>query len=520
MQALNVLILEDFPDDAELLLHELRRAGFEPQWRRVDNQADYSASLNARIDLILADYNLPDINAVKALHLLQERRLDIPFIVVTGTVTEQIVVECVKQGASDYLLKDRLARLGAAVTHALVEKKLRDEKRAADDALRHYAAELEQRVVERTQELQNAKEFAEAILNSTSDAIILIGTNETIEHVNPAFERLFGYPAREVLGQPLTTLAEPGDRDALIGQLRAVDGQAEPRRSEMRVCRRDGTPFTVDVALAPLSESNRAGGVVCSVWDMTQRKLVEENLRQALMREKELGDLKSRFTSMVSHEFRTPLSVIQSSSDLLKMYSERMSVDKRIGQIDRIQSQVQRLTSLLNDILLISKGQTVGLDFNPVPIDLLAFSQDLINETRQTVTTHQITFRAEGDAFGVNADVKLMHQAITNLLSNAVKYSPAGSTVFMRLERRHDEFVIQIQDQGDGIDEEDQQHLFEIFYRAKSAQGKPGTGLGLPIVKQAIEAHGGAVAFESHPGGGTTFTLYLPVASADIPQNQ
>lgn len=519
MQELNIVILEDVPDDAELLLHELKRSGFTTRWNRVDTEAAYVASLDASVDLILADYNLPDIDALRALHLLQQHTLDIPFIIVTGTVTEQIVVECMKQGASDYLLKDRLARLGSAVSHALQEKKLRDDKRAADEALRRYAAELEQRVQERTVELRHEKEFSEAILNSTSDAIILVGANGTIEHVNRAFVRLFGYEAHDVIGKPPMTLAELPDGATFETELQAVYSDHEPRRSEMRVCRHDGTAFTADVALAPMSESDEPRGIVCSFWDISERKLVEENLRQALEREKELSDLKSRFTSMVSHEFRTPLSVIQSSSDLLKMYGERMPVEKRLGQVDKIQNQVQRLTALLNDILLISKAQSVGLEFNPTPVDLMFFCRDLVNEARQTAVTHHIRFHAEGDTFEINADERLLHQAITNLLSNAVKYSPAGSTVHVRLERRRDEVVIQIRDEGDGIAEEDQQHLFEVFYRAKSALAKPGTGLGLPIVKQAIEAHGGTVAFESRIGSGTTFTLYLPLAHMEIPQD-
>src|SRR5664279_1890672 len=219
---LSILLLEDNPNDAELLLHELRRSGFTLEWQRVDTAADYMAHLGDKIDLIIADYSLPDFNAVRALQMLQDRGLDILFIVVTGTVTEQIVVECMKQGASDYLLKDRLTRIGSAVTHALQEKQLRDEKRKADDALRQHAAELEQRVLERTLELQRAKEYVEAILNHTNDAIILTDARGNIQNVNPAFENLFGYDATEVFGQPLLLLAEEGDGSLLQSGLASV----------------------------------------------------------------------------------------------------------------------------------------------------------------------------------------------------------------------------------------------------------------------------------------------------------
>ncbi len=511
MEELNILLLEDVPDDAELLLYELRRSGFKYKWHRVDNETEYIASLHNDIDLIVADYSLPNFGAVAALKRLQEMNLDIPLIVVTGTVTEQVVVECMRLGASDYLLKDRLTRLGTAVTHALQEKKLRDEKRMADEALRHYAAELEQRVHERTTELQHSKDYVEAILNHTSDAIILMGEDGNIQHVNPAFERLFDYPMRDVLGQSLLLLAGEAQVLVLANELQAVYQKNESRRIEINLRRADETTFAADVSLAPMIGQQKFSGIVCSIWDVSERKRTEENLRTALEKEKELGDLKSRFTSMVSHEFRTPLAVIQSSSDLLKGYSDQMTPERRVSQLDKIQNQVRRLTDLLNDILLMSKAQSVGLEFNPEPLDLYAFSQDIVSEMRLTAKMHQIQFNAEGDCFELYGDAKLLRQAISNLLSNAVKYSPAGSKVTFRLGCANDHAIIQIQDQGDGISEEDQKHLFEEFYRAKSTISVPGTGLGLPIVKQAIEAHGGKVTFESHVGQGTTFTLSVPL---------
>jgi len=133
---LHILILEDQASDAELMLHELRRAGFEPHWQRVETEPDYLAQLHAGLDVIFADYALPQFDALRALRLLTERGLDIPFIIVSGTIREEAAVECMRQGAADYLLKDRLARLGQAVAHTLAEKRLRDEKRRAEAALR------------------------------------------------------------------------------------------------------------------------------------------------------------------------------------------------------------------------------------------------------------------------------------------------------------------------------------------------------------------------------------------------
>lgn len=511
---LNVLLIEDNEDDAELLLYELNRSGFAYQWHRIDSEQDYRNRLHEdSIDLIVADYSLPEFSAIRALRILQEEHIDIPLIVVTGTVTEQVVVECLKLGASDYLLKDRLTRLGGAVTHALEEKRLRDEKRKADEALRQYAAELELRVVERTAELQSAKESVEAILNHTSDAIVLTSESGIIQRVNPSFERLFGYEALEILNKPLSNVADETNQAALNDAVDAARTDHEPKRIELTVLRSDGTSFVADVGFARMTEANTLSGIVCSIRDISQRKRVEEGLRQALEKERELNDLKSRFSSMVSHEFRTPLSVIQSSSDLLRNYSDRMSAERRDQQLESIQLQVRRLVGLLDDILALGKAQTVGLDFNPVPIDVLRFCQEIVSEMRPTAKTHQFTFDVEGDCYQTYADTKLLRQAITNLLSNAVKYSPEGKTVYVRLSCEGDQILIRIRDEGAGISKEDQQHLFEAFYRAKNVLSIPGSGLGLPIVKQAIEAHGGTVTCESEIGQGTTFTLTLPVSS-------
>ncbi len=509
--SLKVLLLEDNPDDAELLLHELRHSGFAPQWQRVDTESDYIDHIHDDIDLILADYSLPNFGALRALRLLQEMDIDVPLIVVTGTVTEQVVVECLRLGASDYLLKDRLTRLGGAVIHALEEKKLRQEKRMADEALRRYAAELEQRVIERTGELQRAKDSVEVIFNNTGDGIILMNIDGNIQRVNPAFEHLVGYRADAIIDRPMPTLAGSEAQHLLADEIEAVRADHQPRRIELDLERQDGTSFVADISLSPTSDQDDLGGIVCSIRDISQRKRVEENLRQALEREKELSDLKSRFTSMVSHEFRTPLAVIQSSSDLLKNYADRMTPDKQSKQLENIQIQVKRLTDLLNDILALGKAQTVGLDYNPTILNVQSFCSDIVTEIRPTATTHEFTFDAQGGCYDTYADSKLLRQAISNLLSNAIKYSPESTTIATRLSCKGNEIVIEIEDHGPGISLEDQEHLFEAFYRAKNTLSVQGTGLGLPIVKQAIEAHGGSIAVDSEVGRGTIFTLYLPI---------
>ncbi len=513
---LKVLLVEDNPDDAELLLYELRRAGYEPEYERVETEADFRAHLQDTIDLIVADYSLPGFGAIRALRILNEGGIDIPLIVVTGTVTEQVVVECLQLGASDYLLKDRLVRLGGAVKHALDEHRLREEKRQADEALRRYAAELEQRVDERTAELQRAKDSVEIILNHTSDAIAMTSNQGLIQRVNPAFERKFGYQIDELLNLPLRNMADTENQSVLVEAFRTALETKEPGRVELEMKRRDGTSFVADVAFAVMADNQNAYvGIVCSIRDVSERKRIEEGLRQALERERELNDLKSRFSSMVSHEFRTPLSVILSSSDLLRSYSDRMTPERRDQQLESIQQQVRRLANMLDDILALGKAQSVGLDLSLVPVNVRRFCEDIVTELRPTAASHTFHFEARNDCYDTYADLKLLRQAVTNLLSNAVKYSPEGSTVYTRLNCDGEQIHIEIEDEGSGISKEDQQHLFEAFFRAKNVLAIPGSGLGLSIVKQAIEAHGGSITCDSEIGEGTKFTLLLPITHED-----
>jgi PAS domain S-box-containing protein len=383
------------------------------------------------------------------------------------------------------------------------------------ETVRGYAAELEQRVIERTAELRRTKDQVEAILNHSSDAIVVMLPDGTIQQANPAFRQMFGYGDDEVFGRPLPHLIAPEHLDSFKEALRTLVEENRPLRIEVVARRQDGTVFDADMALSLIPADHRRG-VVCSLRDITQRKRMKEELRKALLRERELGELKSRFVSMVSHEFRTPLAIIQSSSDLLKRYSDRMTDEQKIERLDQIQAQVRSLTNLLEDILTISRAETVGLEFKPEPLNLELLCRDVVDEVRVTARkTHQVVFSCSGNCDGVILDKKLLRQAIVNLLSNAVKYSPNGGTVRFDVECEDGQVILRVTDEGIGIPEDDQQHLFETFHRAKNVGTIPGTGLGLAIVKEAVKLHRGTISFESQLNAGTTFTIRLP-RSADV----
>jgi predicted ATPase/signal transduction histidine kinase/tRNA A-37 threonylcarbamoyl transferase component Bud32 len=242
------------------------------------------------------------------------------------------------------------------------------------------------------------------------------------------------------------------------------------------------------------------------------RERAAQQMRKVLEKEKELNEFKSRFISMTSHEFRTPLATIMGYVELFKYYSNNWSEEKKQDYLARITSTVRHMTGLLDDVLLLSKAQAQKLEFNSSAIDLEKFCRSLVEEIQLGVKTQQtIAFSSPGNSTKVHMDEKLLRHILGNLLSNAVKYSPADSTVRFSLTYEADKAIFQIQDSGIGIPLEDQQQLFEPFHRASNTGKIAGTGLGLAIVKKSVDRHGGEITVESKVGVGTTFTVVIPL---------
>lgn len=265
-----------------------------------------------------------------------------------------------------------------------------------------------------------------------------------------------------------------------------------------------------------------------------QLRLAHEEVSRALEQERELSELKTRFVSMVSHEYRTPLSVILSSAQLLEQFSQRFSEEKRVAHLHRIQAMVQSMAGLMDDVLVVSRAEAGRLSFTPHPVDLLAFCRELIEDFELgSGSRHQLILDTNGltsDAAGSEGsgggpgsrppegnlsldawvDEQLMRHILNNLLSNAIKYSAPGSQVRLALGRQSDELVISVADQGIGIPARDQAHLFEAFHRADNVGAVPGTGLGMHIVHRAVTRHGGKIEVQSVEGQGTTVVVRIP----------
>ncbi len=377
------------------------------------------------------------------------------------------------------------------------------------EAIRQHAADLEQRVIERTAQLQQTTERVETILNNSSDAILFAHPDGSIQQVNPALCQLFGYRAQDVQGKSLTLLVASEWVTDLRIALVAVSENRQPQRIDLTAQRNDGTLFDADMALSATTEDGQVAGIVCSVRDITRRRQVEDSLRKALNRERELGEMKSRFVSMASHEFRTPLTTIRVTTDLLRNYIDRMDETQRNSNFDKIQGEIEHLTALLEDVLTIGKAESGTMEFNPTRLNLDQFCRDILDEIQQTAAVAIIytpTIQAETS----RVDAKLMRQIITNLVLNAIKYSADESAVYIDLICEPHRLVLRVTDEGIGIPAHEQELIFDAFHRADNVGMIPGTGLGLAITQQAVELHRGTITLESQAGVGTTFTVTIP----------
>lgn len=350
------------------------------------------------------------------------------------------------------------------------------------------------------------------LLEFTPEGYLLTDTNQIIQEANSAAATFFKVKQQFLLGKPLRLLIAKEDRKSFYAELCPPTKLQEPKTWELHLQPWRSEPFPAEMTVSAIR--NYQGELVGMRWlirDITERKQAEE-FRQKLETEQEFGELKSRFIQTVSHEFRTPLSIILSSTELLEKYSHRFSEEKKSQHFQRIKASVKYTTQLLDDALVLSKVEAGKLEFDPKRLNLQQFCSNLVEEHQLTAgSKYGIHFTARGECFDAYLDERLVGYIFDNLLSNALKYSPQGGIVNFELTCENGNAIARIQDRGIGIPPEDQTKLFEPFHRGRNVGTLPGTGLGLAVVKKAVELHGGAIAFESEVGVGTTFTVTLPL---------
>jgi PAS domain S-box-containing protein len=357
--------------------------------------------------------------------------------------------------------------------------------------------------------------------------IFWIRKEDEMLYVSPAYEIICGKSCESLYKEPNSFLQSihPDDIGRVMNSFTSEqylkDGLFD---EEFRIIRPDGIVKWIWSKTFPVFKDGLIVHTVGIAEDISLRKEYEEKIRQALIKEKELNDLKSRFVSMVSHEFRTPLGLILSSAELLQNYGYRWSDQKRNEQFEKIKKAIDNLTGLMNDIIILSQEESGSLKITLCEIDFAGFLREIIDEVAGSSNNNpKINFLYNGDSFIIVSDKKLLRQIFLNLIANAVKFTPGGKNIYLYLssDRRpgisgadsnsSKKFKVEIKDEGIGIPDEDLDNIFAPFSRAKNADEIRGSGLGLSIVKRAVDLLHGEITVESKLNQGTAFSVILPV---------
>jgi PAS domain S-box-containing protein len=371
-----------------------------------------------------------------------------------------------------------------------------------------------------TEQKQRAEQLRllQSVVVNTNDAVIITEAEPIDEpgprilYVNEAFTRITGYTPDEVLGKTPRILQGPKTDQTELQKIRTALARWESVTVEVINYRKDGSEFWNEFNLVPVADARGWYTHWIAVQrDTTARKRADE-IRLALEREKELSALKTRFFSMASHEFRTPLSTALAAAQVLEnSQDEWNNTEKKLRNLHRIQDSVNNMVQLLDDILTINRAEAGNLAFNPKPLELERYCRHFVEEMCLSAgTCHILTFTCQGTSYTIDLDEKLMHSILSNLLSNAIKYSPHGGHIRLTLEFQANTVLLSVQDEGIGIPLEDQQQLFEPFHRGKNVHTIPGTGLGLVVVKKCVEQHQGTIHVISEVGIGTTLSIAIP----------
>jgi two-component system, sensor histidine kinase and response regulator len=486
-----VLLVEDSPDDAELTVRALRRVGCDLSYQRVDTPEAMRAALReGNWDIVIADYSMPRFNGLAALKMLRDSGLDLPFILVSGTVGEEVAVEAVKGGADDYVLKNNLARLPLAVERELRDREVRAERKRLED-------------------------LYSSLVDRVPVGLFRTLPGGAIVEANPALIEMLGFRDGESLrNADVTGLWLRPEALARFRTLLEKEGVA--RNFEMEIRRPDGSVIWCEQnARAVYDAAGKVEHYEGVLVDINSRKLAEDETNRARDRVRDLAletaRLRSEFLASMSHEIRTPLVGIIGTSELLSR-SDLTAEQRRLTEI--IRSSGELLLTVVNDILDFSKLAAGRMVLEKLDFDLVEMTESLIDSFAATARAKGIDLALFVDLnmpTGLRGDQSRLRQVLSNLVANAIKFTEQGE-VMVRATRAEDtpnDVLVRFEvfDTGIGIPFEMQERLFQPFVQAEGSTSRRfgGTGLGLVIAANLIEQMGGEIGFESAPGKGSNF---------------
>lgn len=491
---LRVLHVEDDPLDAELVAQALRKGGFSFSVVVVQTEAEFKRALRAQSpDVVLADYNLPQWKGMEALDVLRREGLDIPLILVSGALGDVTAVECIKRGATDYVLKDGMARLPEAIRRALREKVLREQQRRLDAALRESQAQLE------------------ALVQSAMDAILTVDEKQSIVMFNAAAEKTFRCSRADAVGQPIERFIPQRFRAAHSVHVRkfgetGVTTRAMNKLGTLRALRADGEEFPME---ASISHVEAGGGAFFTIIlrDITERELAEKKLAEKMEELARSNADLEQFAYVASHDLQEPLRMVAAYTQLLaERYRGKLdeNADKYIGYASE---GALRMQSLIQDLLAFSRVGRVG-DAR-VRVDCEAAVEEVLRTLGPTIRENGAVV-THGAVPVVWADRSQIVQVLQNLIGNAIKFHGKEPPVIsVQAEKTGDQWLFSVSDNGIGIPPEFAESIFTVFQRLHSRAEYPGNGIGLAICKKIVEHHGGKIWVESQVSRGSIFKFTM-----------
>jgi PAS domain S-box-containing protein len=504
---LRVLMVEDSEDDALLVLRELeRKGGYTIAWKRVDTEKDLRSTLDEDAwDVIIADYSMPHFDGIDALRVVKERGLDVPFILVSGTVGEDTAVEAMRVGAHDYVMKDDLARLVPAIRRELGEVEVRRKRRESEAKF-------------------------EAIFSSVTDGILLADLeSKRFGLANEAVCRMLGYTHEEIARLGVTDIHPEDDLPYVVEQFERQARKEITVAVNIPVKRKDGTVFYADVSSSPIELGNKRY-LIGIFRDVTERKRMEQELRTSHDRlSRTLDELKTKereivqqerlralgeMASGIAHDFNNALSPIMGFSDLALRRPETMADGEKMTRyLQHIRKAAKDAAAVVARLRQFYRPREEGETHSPIDLNLL--TEDIISITEPKWKNESlakgktITIETKlGEMPPVPASENEMREVLTNLTLNAVDAITGSGRITFRTSVEGENAVIEVADTGEGMSEESVARCMEPFFTTKAEHG---TGLGLSVTHGIVRRHNGTISVASAEREGTTFTVRLPL---------
>ncbi|HEY3999719.1 MAG TPA: ATP-binding protein [Candidatus Xenobia bacterium] len=503
---LRLLVIEDVEEDAELLLRDLYRGGYQPEFRRVEDADGLRDALAERTwDLIIADYSLPQFSALDALAILRESGVDLPFIIVSGTIGEETAVDAMRAGAHDFIVKGKTTRLIPALERELRLASERGARRQAEMALH-----------------ESERRFRSLIENAL-DLITVIEPDGLIQFSSPSSERVLGYPARELTGRNFLSLIHPDDQPSVRQAFRHVFDTAGLAQSlEFRIQHQDGGWRALETI------GKRMPGidtVVVNARDVTERRRAAEALQEALAevqsKSEEMKAMSQQLwhaaklatmgelAASVAHELNNPLATVSLRVETLLMLLP--DGDEKRRPLEIIEQEVERMSGLVKSLLESSRRS----QRNIAPVDVREEIETSLELVHYHLRKRKVDLERQfSEVPTVGVDRQELRQVLLNLLTNASDAMPDGGRLSLRVFKKSDLVCIECADTGQGIEPENLSRVLEPFFTTKEP-GK-GTGLGLAICRRIVQEHYGTLEIESEPGQGTTVRVAFPTLVAAV----